>query len=231
VTRRGDLLPYPNNSVEGSRSLACLGLSGHISPSYRRDGVSAYAYLAGNGHRNLASIVGGIVTHPSRTPHPGRRTAHSDHAVPRCRARRRPRRVGIPPSATTPHHTTTPRPCHHHRSAHLRSTPGALTTGFRRTQQCEPPPASSQLLAGTISSAPGAGPVGTTTTAPGLNQFQYTGAASCSLSTVVPFRVTGPASPSPAALVAMASTADCHGYLLAGADGGVFAFSDAAVPY
>ena len=30
MTRRGDLLPYPNNSVEGSGSLACLGLSGHI---------------------------------------------------------------------------------------------------------------------------------------------------------------------------------------------------------
>jgi len=65
------------------------------------------------------------------------------------------------------------------------------------------------------------------TTSPGLYQFQYYGAPSCSASTVAAFRVTGPASPSPAAFVAMGPTADGHGYWLAQAGGGVYSFGDA----
>ena len=65
------------------------------------------------------------------------------------------------------------------------------------------------------------------TTSPGLYQFQYYGAPGCSPSNVAAFRVTGPASPSPAAFVAMASTADGHGYWLAQAGGGVHSFGNA----
>ena len=65
------------------------------------------------------------------------------------------------------------------------------------------------------------------TTLPGLHQFQYYGAPGCSPSNVAAFRVTGPASPSPAAFVAMASTADGHGYWLAQAGGGVHSFGNA----
>ena len=65
------------------------------------------------------------------------------------------------------------------------------------------------------------------TTSPGLYQFQYVGAPTCSHSTVAAFRVTGPASPSPTAFVAMAPTADGQGYWLAQAGGGVYSFGDA----
>ena len=47
--------------VVGVGWLALASIVGGVRPGV----VGGYAYLAGNGHPNLASIVGGIVTHPS----------------------------------------------------------------------------------------------------------------------------------------------------------------------
>ena len=64
------------------------------------------------------------------------------------------------------------------------------------------------------------------TTSPGRYEFRVV-AAGCPGSVVAAFWVTGPASPPPAAFVAMAPTASGRGYWLAQAGGGVYSFGGA----